>query len=242
MNDLIPYIERYFTSRLTPAEKEQFENRCRSDEAFADEVAFYIAVRGALRSELHGDKSKRVLDAVPDPKVVKLSRSKAFRVALSVAASVLLVILGYFVFFDRPQSSRQLAEAYINQHLMHLSQTMSGSRDSLQLGIEAYNRNDYTIALQAFQDVYRRQPNNRDAKEYTGYVYLVTKKYDQALQQFDELVSMGGRFNRGLFLKAVALMHRNASDDQEQATQLLRQVVTQKSGGSQEAEEWLRKF
>src|SRR6476619_3397247 len=45
MNDMLPYIERYFNGELSSEEKKTFESRCLSDPAFARMVAFYISLQ-----------------------------------------------------------------------------------------------------------------------------------------------------------------------------------------------------
>src|SRR5690348_16375163 len=45
MNDVLPYIDRYFNSELSTEEKKAFESRCLSDPAFARMVAFYISLQ-----------------------------------------------------------------------------------------------------------------------------------------------------------------------------------------------------
>ena len=120
---------------------------------------------------------------------------------------------------------------------------MDASRDSLQLGIAAYNNKDYNRALQLFTGVEKNDTANSDAKKYAGLAYLQQQDYDKAIQQFDELSNMKGLFsNAGDFLKAVSLLERNKSGDKEEAKQLLQKVVTDKEEGSEQAEEWLKKM
>src|SRR3954469_23066072 len=45
MNDVLPYIDRYFNNELAAEEKKTFEGRCLADPAFARMVAFYISLQ-----------------------------------------------------------------------------------------------------------------------------------------------------------------------------------------------------
>src|SRR3954464_5978512 len=45
MNDVLPYIDRYFNGELSTEEKKTFEGRCLADPAFARMVAFYISLQ-----------------------------------------------------------------------------------------------------------------------------------------------------------------------------------------------------
>lgn len=160
---------------------------------------------------------------------------------MAAAACLLFAVAIYF--FYRPETPHQLANKYIMEHIIQLSQTMNASKDSLQQGIAAYNNKDYKTALQIFGEIYRSNPQNFLAKKYIGFVYLAAENYDKALQQFNELANTAGVYkNPGLFLEALTLLQRNEQGDEEQAKQLLEKVVKEKTEGSREAEIWLKKL
>ena len=52
MSDTLEYIESYFKQKLSNEARRAFELKCETDKAFANEVAFYIGTRQALREEL----------------------------------------------------------------------------------------------------------------------------------------------------------------------------------------------
>lgn len=243
MNDTIEYIEAYFRKQLTDDENRRFEKRCVEDELFATEVARYVSLKEAIRQQLLEQKKQEwTSDRYSNKDTALLPVRTILRKWLPyvAAASLIITVSLYFVYNSgRPQ---QLASLYITEHFVQLSQTMDASGDSLQQGIEAYNNKNYRTALQLFNKVSRDHPGNSKAKKYTGLVYLVTKDYDKALQQFDELSSKGLYHNPGLFLKAVTLLKRNKQGDKAEAKKLLEQVVEQKAEGSREAEQWLKKL
>jgi tetratricopeptide (TPR) repeat protein len=170
-----------------------------------------------------------------------LNRKTMYKISASIAACTILVVAIYFFSFQTPKA-QQLAGNYIQANLMEISQSMSMSQDSLQLGISAYNNKDYKKALHYFQGVGNNNPANRDANEYAGYVFLINNDYESALKNFDQLENLKGKFNKGKFLKALTLMERNKEGDIAQAKRLLQQVVNENAGGKKEAEEWLYKL
>jgi TolA-binding protein len=119
---------------------------------------------------------------------------------------------------------------------------MDGSKDSMQLGIAAYNKEDYQTAERFFQDVYSRNPQHNDALRYLGQTHLVTGNYDAAILAFDELAKKKSYSNPGLFLKAVTLMKRNAGNDKQVAKGLLQKIAQESLDGSKEAKLWLEKW
>ena len=154
-----------------------------------------------------------------------------------------------------------LADTYLKENLQQINQTVSLPEDTLQFGvagnhqikntyhdslatgITAYNNQEFNTALRYFQGVQKNHPDDKAVKKYTGLVYLHTKKYDQALQTFNELARNPEiQNNPGFFLQAVTLMLRNQPHDKQQAKQILQQVVETQAEGNKEAAVWLEKL
>lgn len=254
MSESLEYIEAYFEKQLSMQEKQIFEERCIQDTNFAGEVAFYISSRKVIRQTLLEQKRNQwsVYETVPainEPGATTALPSKPapvkkmpFRKWIPyVAAACLLLAVATYFFYSR-ETTHQLANKYVKT-LTHIDQNM-GSADSLQQGINAYNKGEYDIALSIFQNVYQAYPDHSDAKEYIGLVYLMKEDYDKALIHFDELSQRKDLVsNPGVFLKAVTLLKRDKKGDKEAAKAFLKQVVQdEKLGHKKEAAEWLKKW
>lgn len=245
MNDTLDYIEAYFEKTLSAEESRLFEQRCAEDESFAEEVAFYITAREALREQLLEQKKRLWAEAGEEridrqePAMAPV-RTMGFRKWLpyAAAASLLAAVL-LLIFLNNAGSPQQLADNYTKQNLVRLSQTMDGAADSLQSGISAYNRGEYNAALRLFEGVYKAHPENAEAVQFAGQSYLMKKEYDKALPLFDELAGKNLRSNPGLFLKAVTLLERNKAGDEAEAKGLLERVRDEKLEHSNKAAEWL---
>jgi tetratricopeptide (TPR) repeat protein len=239
MSETLDYIDDYFAGALSAPEKLVFEQRCVSDHGFAQEVAFYLSARGALKAELHAQK--RELFGNRKPAAPATSRGKVKRLLpyLSAAAACVLLLLGWLLFF-KPSSPSQLADEYITQHLKQLSLTMHSDADSLQKGIAAYNQADYQSAENIFQSLTRQEAIAPDAVRYLGLVYLMTGKYDKAIVQFDTLTRYPLYANPGPFYKALALMKRASPGDISEAKTLLEDVRSRELPGSKQAVQWLK--
>jgi TolA-binding protein len=252
MSEQLEYIESYFQQKLTGPEKEEFEQRCVADEKFASEVAFYISSRSALNDLLLEQKrqewSKIAISEEPMPvighdsqkissrtPVRKINERKWFLFAAAACVGLALIIAPWFL-SDSPQKK---ADEFVAGSLSSISQTMDGSRDSLQLGIQLYNGGQYDKAIALFHGVYSAHPDNSDALRFLGQTQLVQKKYDAAIVSFDELSKKQTYSNPGVFLKAVTLLKRNQSGDVSEARKLLEQVARENLYGSREAAKWL---
>lgn len=246
MNDLQEYIEAYFQKSLSPEEKKIFEDRCVNDERFAKEVSWFVASREAVRRMLLDEKkmewsnlvSRSSTQDMPVPKLITMRR----RIIYIAAAAVLLIAVALWFPFQS-QTPQKLVNQYLHNNYSVLSQTMGVGQDSLQKGIGAYNNKDYTKALELFEGYYRKHPEKVQTKFYIGLVYLATKDYDKALQQFQELSEAKElASNPGMFFMALTLINRNNEGDRARAKDLLSRVVQANQTGSEEAIKLLKRL
>lgn len=240
MNDTIDYIDAYFSHALEENERQQFETRCSSDEAFAGEVAFYLSARAAAREALLQQKTEQWKTSAEVNKNIPLKPVKKSVVIrwmpYAAAACVIFVMAFYFLFYQ--YTPQRLAADYLNK--IDLKQTMDAGHDSVQMGISDYKSRNYPQALIIFNDVITRDEKNSDAKKYAGLSYLQLKEYDKALAMFKELSGMRSlAFNSGDMLQATTLLERNQPGDKEQAKTLLEKVVRENEEGSKKAKQIL---
>ena len=254
-------IENYLAGDMGEAEKFNFEKRLASDPELSSLLHLYRQIdrcmandhrteqgRQELRDTLGELTKKYFAGGTPisyadnSAKLVSLPKKRNNFKVLAIAASFLLIIAAYFIFFDKPKA-RQLADAYIQDNLATLSQTMDGARDSLQQGIAAYNNKEYAKALDIFETVFASHPDNTDALLYAGITSLATGDHEKAITKFTELSSKTNLFsNPGLFLKAVTLLKRNAPGDREEAKAALQQVADQNLENAEEARKMLKSW
>jgi tetratricopeptide (TPR) repeat protein len=246
MQNTWEYIENYFTRTLSSEERKKFEKRIEQDGAFAKEVAFYLTARSAAHEVLMEEKQRSFAVAgIPVSKTAKpapVRRMQLRKWLPYVAAACLILVIALYFIFQSPTPA-QLAASYVHDTYNQLSLTMDASRDSMQLGIAAYNNQQYALALSYFGGMANSHPESYSAKKFAGLSYLQLKDYDHALEQFKSMAAMKGLFsNEGDFLMAVTLLLRNANGDKEQAKALLRKVVNEKEDSSDKAKEWLDKW
>ncbi len=252
MTETLEYIEDYFTNALDEAGRKAFETRCETDESFAEEVALYTITRQAFREELLKEKQARwkklkSAEAVEQPAVPNAPSAKVRDFGFKkwipyAAAACVLAIVGVVYLNDGP-SAQQLADNYVQKNIEHISREMSASKDSLETGIKLYNDKKYVPALSLFKAIDNNLPVSIDAKKYEGFVYLVTRDYDKALEQFDEVSKMDLESNPGAMLKAITLLKRNKDGDKEAAKELLTKVLNDsKAEGDEDAKKMLEKL
>ncbi len=249
-------FEEYLNGQMGNKEKSVFESELSSNEEMNSAFKIYRTIEtemgihqketvseAELKHSLDRLNGKYFKDSRKATKVVPLISSRIFKTIMTVAASLLILFVVYTEFFQPSQEVRFLADNYIESNFKQLGQTMDSTPDSLQLGIAAYNNQEYNNAIQLFQGVQENQPGNAEAIKNIGLSYIMKNDFDLALQKFDELIAIENLYsNEGLFLKALTLMQRDEKGDKEEAKILLEQVVKVEEAGSEQAKEWLKKF
>ncbi len=241
--DNTEYIETYFKSKNSDADKQAFEKKILEDAEFAEEVAFYISANGLIQQQIFDQKKERFRNLYEQGKVIQIKQPVRNMWKYLAAASVIFaVILVTWFLPGGKNSTKQLADAYVEQNFKTLGVTM-GSQDSIQAGLNLFNSNKLNEALSMFEIISKNNPENSTAKKYTGIVSLRLKNYDKALAYFSMIEADKNLYsNPGKFYKAITLLERNNNGDKEAAKLLLEEVRDQNLEGKNEAEEWLKKF
>jgi tetratricopeptide (TPR) repeat protein len=246
MPDNTEYIDSYFQYQMSSEDRKVFEHRCETDNAFANDVAIYIATRKALYKTLLEQKMQQWKTEEPPVKeespVISMSKRTTFAKWLMYAAAACVLLVASMLLFERTSSTKTFASNYISENYEGLSHTMDASTDSLQLGITAYNDEDFDAAIRLFEGVEKTDPNNSDALKFAGLSYLQQKNYNKAIEKFDALSNMQLFSNPGDFLKALTLLERNNKGDKEQAKTLLEKVKSQNEEGSNEVDAILKQY
>jgi len=249
MENYTEYIDDYFTGNLNPEDRKNFENQMQQDKNFAEEVAFYLAAKQALKEELTDEKKEwfrelasRNVTLSEKTRSTQVRRIWVYRLA-AAAVFVGIVFFSWSLFFQPSATSpNELADKYIKTEFENLGVSMGSTRDSMQEGLRLYNVKQYDSALQQFEQIILRDTSNYTAKRYAGDCSLMLGNYDKALNYFQQLATYTSNYsNPGIFYQAVTLMKRNQPGDKEEAKRLLKQVVNNDLDGKETADQWLKK-
>jgi tetratricopeptide (TPR) repeat protein len=254
----IEKIDAYLEGEMSAQERALFETELSTNQELSSAFRMYQTIESGMRAhnsalstgevalkdtlqKLNADYFKP--EGKGSARVVQLPLRKLFKNIASIAAAFILIAVCYVLFLRQGPESRRIAQNYIETNLSEISQSMNGVNDLMEQGISAYNQGQFKNALPLFEEAYRSNPSNSDAIKYMGFSYLKMEDYDNVYKEFDELSNRKSLFsNPGNFLKAVTLLKRDNDGDKAQAKILLQQVVHDKSEGSSEAEEWLKKL
>jgi tetratricopeptide (TPR) repeat protein len=247
MENHTEYIDDYLAGNLNPEERKNFEKQMEQDKSLAEEVAFYLAAKQALKEELAGDRKEWFRELASQNATLSEKTTPApvrtiwvYRLA-AAAVFVGIVFFSWNLFFQPSSiSPNALADKYISTNLENLGVTM-GVLDSMQEALQLYNAKQYTRALQHFEQIIQRDTSNYKAKTNAGLSSLMLGDYDKALSYFQQLATYPLYSNPAVFYEALTLMKRNQRGDKEQAKRLLKEVVDNHLDNEEEARLWLNK-
>lgn len=222
-------IDNYFEGRLSAAEQVDFERKLEQDKALADEVAFYLSTKAALKEAALQKRHAEWTKARP-------VQPLRWQWASGIAAAIVLLITVWYVITPANLTLQEHAEVYIEENLLQLNTHLDATADSLQTAIDYYNHQKYGKALPIFNRLARANPRIR-AYEYEGLTQLQLKNYDAALVIFERMAADTELLeNRGKFYAALTYLKKGNNST---AQRLLEEVITQDLAGKSEAERWL---
>ena len=238
---LLERIDNYYSNALSASERVDFENDLKNDPALAAEVAFYVQAKQAAQAEAHARRKAEW--ATLDNSLQKTTQRTIFYRYAAAASVVLLIGVGWLLFQSTDQDNlrgegdfdKNWAAAYVSKNFTTLNIQMSGSADSLQMGISSYNAGDVAKAQGVFNQLLERDSLNAEAQKYAGIVSLRRGNYDQAIKHFHRLgLRTDLAANPGKFYEALALLQRNLPLDKNTAENLLKEVKAAKLEGWKE--------
>ena len=181
-------IEAYFNNTLSESERLKIEEKMKTDQAFAQEVALYQNIEGGLR--LKGNKAlkaqlneihNRVIPEAAKPKVCQLSTGSWLAIAASIA---LLILAGYFLLGPASNTSDNLFAAHYERFEWD-AETRSTQTDELQQLTQLYNSQNTREFLQAAENGQWSPAQNPQLALALGSSYLEEGQYEKAVQYFE---------------------------------------------------------
>jgi hypothetical protein len=220
-------IDNYFQQKLTDAERVDFENKLKTDQEFAQTVAFYSHTKAIERDHILKERHKEWTSQKPGKSI-----NFTPKFAIGLAASILLLAGIWFFEIGNKKDSLELATNYIQTDLATLPLKMDATEDSLELGKKLYNNKNYKEAFELFNTI-----NKPEAKEYQGLSALQSGDYLRATALFEQQAQNQELLNnKGKFYLALTYLKMG---EKAKGEALLKEVVDGNLAGKGEAEKIL---
>ena len=168
----------------------------------------------------------------PKPQPVKKARDaksaaspSQFRGWQLVTGGAFLLLFGLAlgVFLTKSIRPRESENSTITGDFL-TGTTPPAARAALAEGKQAFSKQDFPKAIEAFKKVFTDDPNNPEAHTYMGYILVQTGNGDGALIAFDRALSRAPNFPMALWGKAMVLYQDKK--DYAGARQALEQLLS----------------
>jgi len=243
MQDL-EYIDDYFRGALSPEENLVFEQRIENDNAFAEEVAFYVSALQVMRNQLTEESKTRFKQLYEKQKEERPPQPGILRklVPYIAAAAVIAAIVIGINLLGANRSPEQLAENYIKNDLK-IGVQMASHMDSVGKGRNLFTKGQVAESFEQFKLLDQTHPYDYFTTINAGIAALHLQKYDTAIIFFSKAEMDTSLYaNSGKFLHAVTLLKRNGPHDKQDARTLLQEVVDKNLAKKELAVKWLKRF
>lgn len=189
--ELLETIERYLnhtmdTDELTSFEKQLKENSVLRQQVDDTEILFSGIKKAVLKNKLdtiHSDLGQKKASEKVETKVFKLN----FK-ALSIAASVLF-LLGGFWFFNQQPNNEKLFNKYFEPD-RGLATTMSGTDNySFDDAMVDYKNTKYDLAIEKWEVLLKSKPENDTLNYFIGVAQLANKNENQAIIHLNKVIT-----------------------------------------------------
>jgi cytochrome c-type biogenesis protein CcmH len=139
-------------------------------------------------------------------RAARVGASPQFRRWQIIAGGVFLLVFGLAlgVMLTRSVRERDSEGGTITGDFL-TGTTPPAARDALAEGKQAFSKQDFPKAIEAFKKVLAEDPNNPEAHTYMGYILVQAGHGDGALMAFDKALSQAPNFPMALWGKGMVL-------------------------------------
>lgn len=215
-------IERYLAGDMSPAAREAFEDRLRTEPALQEALERWVDVQRTLRQTLTPDPQREALEKTLQSnrsvfharsKVVRLQR---FSIAVASVAAVVAVLL-----YVSPWR-QDLTTRYAAQEMVYPAERGATPDTSLQQAVQQFNGRHYAAAIASLTRVLDRQPDDAYARLYRGLAYMENNQPALARADFEIIYNGPSLFKYdGAFYIAISYLKEK---NEEQCRQWLLKI------------------
>ncbi len=191
-------IEKYLAEEMQGEELENFEAQLQTDVELKEELMLHRQLAETLKGEkVHElrsvlnevDKDWKAPSKKDSAKIVKFN----FRRILTIAAVLVLLIVGYQWFTNNNLSSEELYTSNFEPYPMLLNQRSveENTVNSITFNnaITFYNKNQFMEAEAAFDKLLQTQPDNISYQFYQANIFLASQNATDAIPIFQKIIA-----------------------------------------------------
>lgn len=178
-------IDRYVNGEMTTSEVNVFEQRMRENGALAEEVLLHRDVLVGMNQYFNLDLKKKLQE---EEARLKKKPVNVFK-WVGIAASIVLIIAAYFVFFTGQTDPQQLYAQYYQPYPNIVAPAQRSDDNTANQGLSLYEAGNYTEALKFFNQQISEGKDDAYLLFYAGIASLNTNAEASAIEYFEKVVN-----------------------------------------------------
>ena len=181
-------IDRFLQGQLEGDNLDDFLKEIKTNPAMAKELQIQQDMAQGI--EFHGNRQLRQrfrkISAEVKNNTGKTKNNKGRIIKFILAAAVIILLVCFNLFFQKPASEKLFAQFY---EPSVLSITRNGDADNqLAQAEKLYNNKNYNAAIPLLQSILKTQTQNSQIQLALGNAYVNDDKPESAIQQFQSIL------------------------------------------------------
>ena len=190
-------IEKYLAKELEGDALKEFETQLQTDVEFKEEVLLHQQVENTLKGEKIHDVRTVLKEIDKDWEAPSQKEDTAkivnfnFRKFLTVAAAVVLLVIGYQWFSNSNLSAQEIYASNFETYPMLLDQRSNEDEYNssiLRQAISSYSKKENTDAILAFEKLLQEDSENIIYTFYLANAHLANNETDLAITYFQKII------------------------------------------------------
>ena len=189
MEQDIELLERYLNGDLHSNEKEEVEERLKSDPTFADRMKILQDSKAAILNPVDDFRNelRQVINEQEQGALVEEKRPFNWRYGIAAALFAIALTFAAYLIMLKPPTADALYADNFNIPPENITVRDQPGDDLLSEALDAYNQDNYQEALGLFQEFLQEDPQHQGVMFYSGICQLVLDQNEQALVTFQNI-------------------------------------------------------
>lgn len=197
--DYQEYIQRYLDEEMSPDELKWFLSELDQNIPLQQEVKLHQQVMDAIGEEDIMELREQ-LDTIYSEEISEVKavnhRTKSKKRLVAVSSTVTAVIITVLIFFHNPDQStvnNKIFREYYKPYnvTMNYRSAETGVDMMLRKALTEYENQDYSAALELFQEVLKKRPEDNATNLYAGVAQIETEQFNAANHKFKTIMNHG---------------------------------------------------
>lgn len=244
------YIDLYLMGLLKSPDLEQFQDRLKKDEAFAESVAKQVLMIQALKEQERRQTKQELQKIYNQFKSRPPSNSNRFKLSIYFGTAAVILLLLTLLWVSNKQESKQ-AELFTQYYSPFPTrpltrdgnnyQNQDERKEKIWQAVKFYNAKNYQNALTIFLSITKHQGTSKRYHLMIGSCYLSLNEYSKAEIWFESVLNSSDPLikNHGEWYLALTYL---AQSKQKEATYFLQSLSQKESAYQNEAKALLKKM